>query len=185
VTVTYIPPRPVVSKEQRRRAYEALVTMILAGSEKEEAVSRVWTINAKKATGVSVRIWDTVLLPSATAYEILKRGVPSRALTPLGEYLGIGKGDLADLVDLDRTTAFRKVSTDQPLPLHAAESVLRLLELNRLAEDTFETPEAAGAWLRRAHPMLDGESPLDLAKSAYGAERVKEILIALKYGGAA
>ncbi|MFC7459398.1 antitoxin Xre/MbcA/ParS toxin-binding domain-containing protein [Hydrogenophaga defluvii] len=53
-----------------------------------------------------------------------------------------------------------------------------------MAEDIFEKPEAASAWLSCGHPMLEGKAPLDWAKSAYGTERVKEILIALKHGGA-
>jgi putative toxin-antitoxin system antitoxin component (TIGR02293 family) len=119
-----------------------------------------------------------------TAYGIVKRGVPSRALVALGDYLGIGRGDLVDVLDVDRSTAYRKVASNQPLPLHAAESVLRLLELQCLPEDTFDSLEAANAWLRRVHPMLDGETPLGWVKSAYGAERVKEILLALKYSSA-
>lgn len=122
-------------------------------------------------------------LPSATAHAILRRGVPSRSLPLLGEYLGIGKGVLADLVGMDRATASRKVASDQPLPIHAAERVLRLLELQYQAEDTFETPAAASAWLRRGHEMLGGETPLDWAQSWYGTQRVKELLVALKYGG--
>ncbi len=61
---------------------------------------------------------------------------------------------------------------------------LRLLELQCMAEDIFDTLDAASAWLRCGHPMLEGETPLDWAKSAHGTERVKEILIALKHGGA-
>ena len=122
--------------------------------------------------------------PAETGYGILKRGVPCSSLAALSDYLGVGRGDVAALVDLDRTTAFRISKTDRPLPMHAGETVLRLLELTSLAEDTFESPEVATEWLRRAHPMLNGETPLELAKSGYGAERVKEILIALKYGGA-
>ena len=121
--------------------------------------------------------------PSATAHAIVRRGVPSRALPLLGEYLGIGKGVLADLVGMDRATASRKVASDQPLPLHAAERVLRLLELQYQAEDTFESSAAASAWLRRGHEMLEGEPPLEWAKSWYGTQRVKELLVALKHGG--
>lgn len=121
--------------------------------------------------------------PSATAYEIVRRGVPSRVLTALGDYLGIGRGTLADLLGLSRAVAHRKVASNQALPMHAAESVLRLLELQCLAEDTFETPGAASAWMLCGHSMLDGEAPLERVKSAYGSDQVKEILVALKYGG--
>lgn len=73
--------------------------------------------------------------------------------------------------------------TDQPLPTHSAESVLRLLELEEIANDTFDSEGAALDWLRRPHPMLDGESPLQAAKTSFGAQRVKDILLAVKYGG--
>ncbi len=124
-----------------------------------------------------------VPMSAGMAYQIVRRGVPSRSLEPLGEYLGLGKGAVAAYLDLDRATVLRKVANDEPLPTHAAESMLRLIELNRLAEETLASPEEAAAWLRRAHPMLDGETPLECAKSAFGAQRVKDILVALKYGG--
>jgi uncharacterized protein (DUF2384 family) len=66
---------------------------------------------------------------------------------------------------------------------HSAESVLRLLELGQMAADTFETEDEASAWLRRAHPVLEGDSPLEAAKTSFGAQRVKDILIAIRYGG--
>lgn len=114
---------------------------------------------------------------------IIKNGISSRAIDPLSEFLGIGKGQVAEYLDLDRTTALRRSTKDLPLPNHSAESVLRLLELDEIASDTFESEEAALGWLRRAHPMLDGESPLQAAKTSYGAQRVKDILMAIKYGG--
>lgn len=122
-------------------------------------------------------------LSPGQAHAIVKRGISSRTLTPLGEYLGLGKGAVAAYLDLDRVTATRKAAKDEMLPTHAAESMLRLLELDRFAEETFETAEEAATWLRKPHPMLDGEAPLECAKSGYGAQRVKDILVAVKYGG--
>lgn len=137
---------------------------------------------------VSITLMDastqSILLPAAAAHEILRRGVPGRALSALGNYLGVGKAVLADLVGMDRTTASRRVASGQRLPTHAAERVLRLLELQSFADDTFETSEAASAWMRRGHEMLEGETPLEWAKSGYGAQRVRELLVALKFGGA-
>lgn len=120
---------------------------------------------------------------NAKALGIIKNGISSRAIEPLSEFLGIGKGQLVEYLDLERTTALRRATKDQPLPTHSAESVLRLLELDEIANDTFESEEAALGWLRRAHPMLDGESPLQAAKTSFGAQRVKDILVGIKYGG--
>ena len=122
-------------------------------------------------------------LSSAGACKLLKRGISSQTIGPLSDYLGLGKGVVAEYLDLDRSTANRRVAKGQLLPIHSAESVLRLLELGQMAADTFETEEEAAAWLRRPHPMLDGDSPLELAKSGYGAQRVKDILMAIRYGG--
>lgn len=122
-------------------------------------------------------------ITNGLAYQIVKRGISSRALGPLSEFLGLGKGVVAEYLDLDRGTANRRASKDQPLPTHAAESVLRLLELDQMAADTFETEAESSDWLRKPHPMLDGETPLECAKSSYGAQRVKDILLAIKYGG--
>lgn len=122
-------------------------------------------------------------LSARQAYVIVKAGIPSRSLEPLSDHLGIGKGAAAGVLGMDRATANRKVAKDDVLPTYAAESMLRLLELDAMARDTFETDEEAAAWLRQPHPVLDGETPLDCAKSGFGAERVKDILNAVKYGG--
>lgn len=117
------------------------------------------------------------------ALRILRRGISSQVIAPLSDYLAIGKGELVGMLDMDRTTALRRAGKDLPLPTHSAENVLRLLELKDIANDTFESEDAALGWLRRPHPMLDGESPLESAKTSFGSRRVKDILVAIKHGG--
>jgi putative toxin-antitoxin system antitoxin component (TIGR02293 family) len=130
---------------------------------------------------------EGVNLPAAfnseKAVSILRQGISSKAIEPLSDLFGVGKGDFAAYLDLDRTTALRRANKDQALPMHAAEGVLRLLELEAMATDTFESDDAAHGWLRRAHPMLEGECPLEAAKTSFGTRRVKDMLIAIKYGG--
>jgi putative toxin-antitoxin system antitoxin component (TIGR02293 family) len=130
---------------------------------------------------------DSITQPAAfnseKAVSILRQGISSRAIEPLSDLFGVGKGDFATYLDLDRTTALRRANKDQALPMHAAEGVLRLLELEAMATDTFESDDAAHGWLRRQHPMLEGECPLEAAKTSFGTRRVKDMLIAIKYGG--
>jgi putative toxin-antitoxin system antitoxin component (TIGR02293 family) len=120
---------------------------------------------------------------SEKAVSILRQGISSKAIEPLSDLFGVGKGDFAAYLDLDRTTALRRANKDQALPMHAAEGVLRLLELEAMATDTFESDDAAHGWLRRPHPMLEGECPLEAAKTSFGTRRVKDMLVAIKYGG--
>jgi len=70
-------------------------------------------------------------------------------------------------------------------PISIAESTQRSRELDSFAQEAFESLEEAAEWMRRPHPMLNGEAPRDCAKSSSGAERVKAILVAIKFGGVA
>jgi len=186
-------PRPAAATGRSKRTartpwselWEIVLSKVVASTELGLAASA----GLNRATGQGRgRKADTHFvvpdhLSAKQSYVIVKMGIPSRSLVPLGDHLGIGKGAAAGVLGLDRGTATRKVTNDEVLPAHAAESLLRLLELDTLARDVFETPEEAAAWLRRPHPMLDGETPMDCAKSSFGAERVKDILNAIKYGG--
>lgn len=154
------------------------------------SLHNLWSIVLSKVSGAHIdgkSVVELFTIPdhlsAKQAYVIVKLGIPSRSLEPLSDHLGIGKGAAAGVLGMDRATANRKVAKDDVLPTYAAESMLRLLELDAMARDTFETDEEAAAWLRQPHPMLDGETPLDCAKSSFGAERVKDILNAIKYGG--
>jgi putative toxin-antitoxin system antitoxin component (TIGR02293 family) len=151
-----------------------------------EAREQVWNyiVDAPAATPVRVVAQGQFLaLNSSSAWRIIQQGISSKAIGPLSDYLGVGKGQVVDYLDLDRTTVNRRAAKDQRLPMHSAEGVLRLLELDELASDAFASEEDAANWLRRPHPMLDGESPLASTKTSYGAQRAKDILLAVKYGG--
>lgn len=165
-------------------------TLSAQTSSRSAALSALWAMLDAPDQGESQAPPTRVMvgarlagLSSVGACKLLKRGISSQAIGPLGDYLGLGKGVVAEYLDLDRSTANRRVAKGQLLPIHSAESVLRLLELGQMAADTFETEDDASAWLRRPHPMLDGDSPLELAKTSFGAQRVKDILIAIRYGG--
>ncbi len=127
----------------------------------------------------------SIRISGPVAHSLLRRGISSKAIVPLGEFLGVGKAEVADLLEIDRGTVARWAARDQVLPTHAAEGLLRMIELDQLATDTFETEEEARQWLRRPHPLLEGDDPLSAAKTSYGAQRVRDILTAIRYGGVA
>ena len=108
---------------------------------------------------------------------------PAGSCRPWATFSGWPKARSRAYLDLDRSTASRRAAKDQVLPTHAAEGVVRLLELDQMACDTFESEADASHWLRQPHPMLDGATPLETAKTGYGTQRVKDILLAIKYGG--
>lgn len=120
-----------------------------------------------------------------SAHKVIKRGISSQALAPLGEYLGLSKAEIANLLGLNQGTVRRRVRADEALPAHAAERVLRLLEIDTIALSTFSTDDDATGWLRTPHPLLGDETPLESTKTSFGTQRVKEILHAMRWGGVA
>lgn len=65
---------------------------------------------------------------------------------------------------------------------HETNNQPMLEEIERMAADTFQTKEEAVWWLHTPHPMLEGTTPFLLAQTPAGAERVRQILVAIKYG---
>jgi len=127
---------------------------------------------------------DFTVVPTK-GHQVIRRGISSKLIEPVSLYLGLGKGALAEFMDLDRGTATRLSAKGKNLPPHAAETLLRLLEIHDMAADIFATKEGASAWLQAPHSLLENERPLDAAKTSYGAQAVKNLLMSTKYGGAA
>lgn len=123
-------------------------------------------------------------LSNEVAHAIVREGLTGKVLVPLAKLLELGPTQLAPVIGVERTTARRYVQNNQPLPKHSAETVLHLAELEALAMEVFASEEAAHGWLKKEHALL-GESPIDAASTSYGAQRVREILIAARYGGVA
>jgi putative toxin-antitoxin system antitoxin component (TIGR02293 family) len=66
------------------------------------------------------------------------------------------------------------------------DRVARLARVWRATIDVWQDADAARAFLFRAHPLLEGRKPLDLALgNELGARLVEDILGRLKYGSAA
>jgi putative toxin-antitoxin system antitoxin component (TIGR02293 family) len=156
-------------------------------SRPPDSRSTVWDILFRrhpdaKARRVKGKI-KTFLISNDVAHALVREGISGQILAPLGELLELGPTQLAPVIGVDRTTARRYARDDQDLPKHSAETVLRLAVLEAVALDVFATEEAAHGWLKKVHPML-GESPIDAASTSYGAQHVREILNAIKYGGA-
>lgn len=56
-------------------------------------------------------------------------------------------------------------------------------ELYDLVIQVFATESKALEWLQRPHPVLGGSTPLAVTSTSIGAQRVKGVLAAIKYGG--
>ena len=184
---TPLPSVPAPAGSPRRELWDLLTTHYPAtGAAQPRAASRS---AAAKAAEPPPPGEGRLQFSARMAHWIARHGVPAQALEPLQAILDVGKTELAPLLGMDRATVRRYLvpaaGHDEPLllPPHTSETVLRLAELEALAQETFETGDGARKWLKTAHPMLDGETPLQAASTAYGAQRVREILAAITHGG--
>jgi putative toxin-antitoxin system antitoxin component (TIGR02293 family) len=68
--------------------------------------------------------------------------------------------------------------------LNVAESERseRLARVVALAEFVWGDPAAAHRWLRNAHPLLDGRTPLEASTLEIGARQVEEVLYRAIHG---
>ena len=70
----------------------------------------------------------------------------------------------------------------QRLSLEESERLERLARITALAEDVWENEAQAHEFLRSAQPQLDGQRPLDLARTDLGARQVEDLLLKLEFG---
>lgn len=117
------------------------------------------------------------------AQQIVKQGLKASAMLSIAEVSQLDKKALYAFAGVDRTTIERKAKNKELLSDDATVKLLTATELIGEAADVFGLVGEASRWLTTAHPVLDGDTPLQHARTPWGAARVRSMLVALKYGG--
>jgi putative toxin-antitoxin system antitoxin component (TIGR02293 family) len=124
------------------------------------------------------------VLSYEAAAAAVRRGVGASAVLAIAAEFPVEKGAVLEAVGVDKATFARRERDGRSLAPAAAEGTLRTMELTAMATEVFGSRENAARWLKKPHPLLDGESPLGYATNHYAATRVKSMLAALRYGAA-
>lgn len=77
-----------------------------------------------------------------------------------------------------KTTLHRR----QRLTSEESQRLERLARMTALAEQVWEDRDLAREFLNSGQPQLDGERPVDLARSDLGTREVEDLLMKLEYG---
>lgn len=77
----------------------------------------------------------------------------------------------------------KDVRTQSPVHSDVVATMETRKELARLLRTTFETSSDARRWWQSPHPMLRGVAPAVAVRTATGAIQLRDMLIALRYGG--
>ncbi|MBO9514315.1 MAG: DUF2384 domain-containing protein [Variovorax sp.] len=124
-----------------------------------------------------------LLFDRGQAAELAGHPVPARVIDEWFAASGLERRkDLQIALNLTPSMLSRKGGGDKELDPSVTERMLRHSDLLVRAAEVFG--EDGPAWMTRPHPLLDGKTPLEFASNEFGAERVREILTAIEYGGA-
>jgi putative toxin-antitoxin system antitoxin component (TIGR02293 family) len=125
----------------------------------------------------------SITFDQETAERVVRAGLKASAVQDVADTAQVKAGQLIEYLGIDRSTVKRKVDRDEALDRDASEKVLRFVELTAAAADVFGGIEPATRWLTRPHPMFDGETPLQRARTTWGTQAVRSVLNAIRYGG--
>jgi putative toxin-antitoxin system antitoxin component (TIGR02293 family) len=113
---------------------------------------------------------------------LVHRRIPLKALIYVKRG-GFSDREIGRFIIPERTQRHRKAKR-QPLTVEESDRVLRLTRIQALTEDVFGDAEKANRWLRENLAILDGKSPLEVARTESGARVVEQILAKIDWGAA-
>jgi putative toxin-antitoxin system antitoxin component (TIGR02293 family) len=97
---------------------------------------------------------------------------------------GFSKQEIEQLIIPARTWRHRKDKRES-LSTEESDRLVRLTRVQALAEDVFSDAGKANRWLRECLAILDGKSPLQVARTEAGARLIEQLLAKLDWGAAA
>lgn len=136
---------------------------------------------ARKLGGLSVL--GRLVRSQAELALLVRERLPLSTLKGLAE-AGLSEGEIERFVIPSRTRRHR-LQKRQSLTVDESDRAVRLLQIQTVAEDTFDSTEKAAVWLRRPLAELGGETPLAIAETETGARVIETILAKIAWGAAA
>ena len=109
--------------------------------------------------------------------------IPLAALAAL-QNNGFSDREIDRFVIPSRTRRHRETKKEA-LTVEESDRLVRLARTQALAEDVFGNREKANKWLRESLAILDGRSPLEMARTETGARIIEQILGKIAWGAAA
>lgn len=114
----------------------------------------------------------------------IESGLPVAALDRLADKVAPGDARFKFRLIPKATLERRRKSASKRLTSEEGDRLARLAKVFSFALDIYGVPERAREFLGRAHPMLDGKAPLDVAlATSPGADLVINLLGRAAYGG--
>jgi putative toxin-antitoxin system antitoxin component (TIGR02293 family) len=114
--------------------------------------------------------------------EIVREGIPARALKSFADTLSLNLADMARFVVIPRRTLERRMAANALLRTGESERVVRLGRIFAKAKEVFEDSNEAANWLNEPLESFGGQTPLQLTSTEPGAREVEQILGRIEHG---
>ena len=114
---------------------------------------------------------------------LVNHGIPVKVLT-LVKQIGFSDQEIGQFIIPARTQRHRKAKRER-LSVEESDRLVRLTRIQVLAEDVFGDAEKGNRWLRQPLGILDGKTPLEIARTDSGARVVEQLLAKIDWGAAA
>ena len=111
----------------------------------------------------------------------IKAGLPTARLDALREELGVGQGEITELLGIASSTLARRRQRGT-LDRSESERVYRLAHLYARATQVFGSRDRARTWLKKPQYALGGVAPLAYADTEPGAREVEHLLGRIEHG---
>ena len=113
--------------------------------------------------------------------ELTRSGISKKALEQLKEKAGFDYDQLAEILQVARTTLLNKKGTEK-FPLGLSEKIMSLADLYSFGYEVFGDRDKFNRWIFQPIQALGGQAPYSFLDNQYGREEVKNIIGRIAYG---
>lgn len=138
------------------------------------AVERVAEVlGGRSVLGGRVRSWEDL-------ERVVRAGLPKKSLQLVARRAALPGEPATRLVyRVVPVATFKRRTRLSP---EESERTERLARVVALAEGLWDDPDEARAFLNRPHPLLDGGTPIEAARTELGARRVERLIHSVEHG---
>ncbi|WP_256574625.1 antitoxin Xre/MbcA/ParS toxin-binding domain-containing protein [Pseudomonas sp. B15(2017)] len=141
---------------------------------REEGVEAFWSFSTNRDS-----------LRDSERLEQIKEGFSAALVQGLRAAFCLHERSVEILMNASTSTLDRRRREHKKLDSVASERLDRIAAVCGLAEEVFESREAAAQWMSTPNKALGGDAPVMLCETEIGAKQVRRVLHALEWGGAA
>jgi putative toxin-antitoxin system antitoxin component (TIGR02293 family) len=119
---------------------------------------------------------------SGALAELVREGLPVKALLLLAERLDIRQAEISEKIGIPKRTLTRRLTQHSRLTAAESDRAVRLAQVYANAAETLGDGDKAAAWLKTPNRALRGGRPLDQLDTDPGVREVEDVLGRIAYG---